>query len=189
MSSSTTAGSTPVRRRRFALPTDPSEEELVRHWTLSEGDLDEIRRCRGAGNRLRFALQLCILRRYGRFLSNFATVPARLANHLGRQLDLAPVLFVDQPVREATDLDHERRIREYLGFQKFTAEVHQQLERELAERASAGKPPTELLIQAEELLCVWKVVLPAPSTLERLVGSVVARAQDEAFQRIRARLP
>jgi Domain of unknown function (DUF4158) len=188
MSSSTVVGSTPVQRRRFALPTDPSEEEMVRDWTLSESDLGEIRCCRGAGNRLRFALQLGILRRYGRFVSDFATVPVRLANHLGRQLDLAPVLFVDQPVREATDLDHERRIREYLGFQKFTAEVHQRLERELAERASAGQPPTELLMQAEELLCLWKVVLPAPSTLERLVGIVVARAQDEAFQRIRVRL-
>jgi len=102
MSSSTTTGVTLVRRRRFALPTDPSEEDLVRDWTLSEGDLDEIRRCRGASNRLRFALQLCIFRRYGRFLSDFATVPVRLANHLGRQLDLAPVLFVEQGVSGPT---------------------------------------------------------------------------------------
>ena len=180
---------TRIRRRRFALPIDPSEEELVRDWTLSDGDRDEVRRCRGASNRLRFALQLCVFRRYGRFLSDFATVPIRLANHLGRQLDHAPVLFMEQAVREATDLDHERRIRKYLGFQKFTVEVQQRLDRELAEQASAGKPPTELLVQAEEILCLWKVVLPAPSTLERLVGSIVARVQAEAFQRIRSRLP
>ena len=116
MRHSTTEASLPSRRRRFALPlpTDPSEEELIRDWTLSDSDLDEIRRCYRAGNRLRFALQLCILRRYGRFVSDFSTVPARIANHLGRQLDLAPVLFVELPVREATDLTHEQRIREYL---------------------------------------------------------------------------
>src|SRR5262249_1983113 len=103
MRHSTTEASLPSRRRRFTLPlpTDPSEEELIRDWTLSEGDLGEIRRCRGASNRLRFALQLCVFRDYGRFLSDFATVPVRLANHLGRQLDLAPVLFVEQAEREA----------------------------------------------------------------------------------------
>src|SRR5713226_6504544 len=71
MRHSTTEASLPSRRRRFTLPlpTDPSEEELIRAWTLADSDLDEVRRCRRAGNRLRFALQLCILRRYGRFVS------------------------------------------------------------------------------------------------------------------------
>jgi hypothetical protein len=102
---------------------------------------------------------------------------------------LAPV-YLSNPFFPATEpLDHERRIREYLGFQKFTAAVQQRLDRELAEQASGGKPPTGLLVQAEEILCLWKVVLPAPSTLERLVGSIVARVQAEAFQRIRGRLP
>src|SRR5262245_52147282 len=136
MSHARTEASIPVRRRfTLPLPTDPSEEELIRDWTLSDRDLDEVRRCRRASNRLRFALQLCILRHYGRFVPDFSTVPVRIANHLGRQLDLAPVLFVESPGREATDLMHEQRIREYLGFQSFTPEVRQRLERELAERA------------------------------------------------------
>ena len=63
MSRFTAEGSVVVRRQRFVLPlpTDPSEEELVRDWTLSESDLGEIRRCRGAGNRLRFALRFPIV--------------------------------------------------------------------------------------------------------------------------------
>ena len=90
MSGSNTDGSPPVRRRRLVLmlPTDPSEEELVRDWTLSEADLKEVCRCRGDGHRLRFAIQLCVLRRYGQFVSDFAAVPVRIANHLCRQLNL-----------------------------------------------------------------------------------------------------
>jgi hypothetical protein len=60
MSGSNTDGSASVRRRRLTLtlPMDPSEEELVRDWTLSETDLGEVRRCRGDGHRLRFAMAL-----------------------------------------------------------------------------------------------------------------------------------
>jgi Domain of unknown function (DUF4158) len=50
-----------------ALPEDPGIEELARDWTLSEADIGEVLLCRGTDNCLRFALQLCVLRRYGRF--------------------------------------------------------------------------------------------------------------------------
>jgi hypothetical protein len=88
------------------LPTEPTDDELARNWTLSDFDCVEVRRCRGRDNRLRFAIQLCALRIYGRFINNFITVPVRIANHLCGQLDLPPVLFVEPPGREATDLDH-----------------------------------------------------------------------------------
>ena len=191
MSGSNTDGSPPVRRRRLVLmlPTDPSEEELVRDWTLSEADLKEVCRCCGDGHRLRFAIQLCVLRRYGQFVSDFAAVPVRIANHLCRQLNLAPVLFVEPPAREATDLDQEHRIREYLGFQHFTPAVRQRLEQELTKQASEGRLPPELLGHADVLLSSWKVILPAPTTLERLVSSVVAHAQEEIFQQISDKLP
>jgi hypothetical protein len=54
----------PARRRyraALSLPADPSDEELARDWTLSAADKVEIQGCRGDDNRLRFALQLCVL--------------------------------------------------------------------------------------------------------------------------------
>jgi hypothetical protein len=76
------------------LPEDPGEEELARHWTLSEADKHEVRQSRGDENRRHFALQLCVLRRYGRLLEGGETAPLRILNHLGAQLELPPVLFV-----------------------------------------------------------------------------------------------
>src|SRR4051794_6716301 len=119
------------------LPVDPSDEDLARDWTLSAADIVEVKRCRGDDNRLRFAIQLCVLRNTGRFVSDFDAVPVPIANRLGCQLDLPPVLFVAAPVREATDLEHERRIREYLGFRPFDDESRLRLEQALELRAAA----------------------------------------------------
>ena len=55
------------------LPEDPGEEELAWNWTLSEADKREATQCRGDENRRRFALQLCVLRRYGRLLEGGET--------------------------------------------------------------------------------------------------------------------
>jgi hypothetical protein len=91
-----------VRPAKLVLPADPADEELARDWTLSEADKAEVRRCRGDTNRRRFALQLCTLRNYGRFLDDYDLVPVRILTHLSRQLDLPPVLFIAPPERDAT---------------------------------------------------------------------------------------
>ena len=75
--------------------------------------------CRGERNRRSFALQLRLLRTYGRFLPEYTAVPVRIINYLGRLLGLPPALFVEPPHRQATDLEHERRIRDHLGLRQF----------------------------------------------------------------------
>jgi hypothetical protein len=56
-------------------------------------------------------------------------------------------------------------------------------------RAAEGILPDDLLQQTESLLRSWQVVLPASSTLERLVASAAAQAQQAIFVRIAERLP
>lgn len=53
------------------IPEDPGEEELARDWSLSVEDLAEVARCRSPYPKLRFAVQLCWLRRHGIFLDPF----------------------------------------------------------------------------------------------------------------------
>ena len=71
-----------LRRRppAIALPEDPSPEELVQYWTLSPRDKDEVYKCRGAAPRRRFAVQLCPLRTYGRFLPKAVAAPVAITN-------------------------------------------------------------------------------------------------------------
>src|SRR5215510_12168948 len=108
----------PFRRRppTLVLPTDPSEEELLQFWTLSSQDKEEVHKCRGEAQRRRFAVQLCTLRTYGRFLPKAVAAPVAITNHLAQQLDLPLVLFVDATGRLATETDHFQRIRTYLGW-------------------------------------------------------------------------
>ena len=115
-------------------------------------------------------------------------MPARLLNFLSRQLDLPPVLAVELSRREATQQEHERRIREYLGLQTFDLPTQEQIERWVSGQAAEGLSPGEIFPHAEETLRLWGVVLPARSTLERLVASQAARAQEEIFQRLSSRL-
>jgi hypothetical protein len=74
----------PFRRRPSALvlPEDPSEEELAQDWTLSSRDKAEVLQCRGEAQRRRFAVQLCTLRTYGRFLPKAVSAPVAIRGFL-----------------------------------------------------------------------------------------------------------
>src|SRR5713101_6539614 len=144
----------PSRAHRpvLVLPVDPSDDELLRHWTLSEADRREVLRCRGDDNRRRFALQLCALRIYGRFVPNHMAGPVRILNYLGRQLNLPPTLFLPPPHREATDVEQEQRIRVYLQVQPFDATARERLAQWLTLRAQDGLTPPDLYQHAEAQL-------------------------------------
>ena len=176
------------RQNPIPFPVNVGDEKLLWQWTLSPEDKREIGRCRGINHQLSFALQLCVLRNYGRFLQDYSTVPIHILNHLGGQLGQPPVLFLEPPHREATDLEHERRIREHLSFRSFDEAVQDKLESWLYRPAMEGFEPRDLYHQAEDLLRSWKVVLPAPSSLERIVGSVGAHAGEVLFDQITKRL-
>lgn len=179
---------TPGRRRipPLLLPTDPSPEDLVHSWTLSARDQVEVLRCRGEANRRRFAVQLCTLRAYGRFLPEAAPTPVAITNHLARQLDLPLVLFGDLPERLATETEQLQRIRAYLGWQPFDDAARTRLTHWLTQRATDDILPRDLVERAEQILRIWQIVLPARSTLDALVVSVTAHVQDALYTRIAA---
>jgi hypothetical protein len=78
------------RRHTVDLPQAPIDEELARDWTLSAADREQVRGCRGDDSRLRFAIQFRVVRRYERFLDNYASVRAPILNFLSAQLDFPP---------------------------------------------------------------------------------------------------
>src|SRR5215510_4514031 len=176
----------PIRRQapRFLLPEDPSPEELVQYWTLSARDQAEVRWCRGEANRRRFAVQLCTLRAYGRFVPEATPTPVTITNHLARQLDLPLVLFGDLPERLATETEQLQRIRAYLGWQPFDDAARTRLTHWLTQRATEDILLRDLVERAEHILQLWQIVLPARSTLDALVVSVTTHIQDALYTRI-----
>ncbi len=84
------------RYRPIALPDIFSDEEMVRDWNLSSDDQHEIRRYR-IDNRLFIAVQLCVVRLYGRFLKDVNDLSPRILSYLRQQLDLPPTLTIEVP--------------------------------------------------------------------------------------------
>jgi Domain of unknown function (DUF4158) len=166
------------------LPEDPSQEELAQYWTLSTRDRAEVMRCRSDPTRRRFAVQLCTLRTYGRFLPEATPAPVAITNYLARQLELPLVLFGEAPGRLATETEHLQRIRTYLGWRPFDEEARTRLISWLNQRATDDLLPSMLVARAEDILRAWQIVAPARSTLEELVASVTARVQGDVYTRI-----
>ena len=129
-----------------------------------------------------------VLRQYGRFLGEYASVPVRILNHINRQLRLAPVLLLERPERPATETEQQQRLRDYLRFQTFDERARVHLEDQLRSQVAQGVLPAELLQYAEDLLRFSKTILPPPSTLERIVSSVAASGRQEILRQIAARL-
>ena len=178
---------TPARQRQ-AVPADPGEDELARHWSLTASDLAEIIRCRGDDHRRRFALQLCMLRAHGRFLDDYRRAPIKIVNHLSRQLNLAPVLHLDPPGRAQTERAQALRIRRHLGLRSFDRQSGADLREWLRQGAIEGRTAAELMARAEDRLRASGIMLPAVSTLERLVASEAAQATTQLYDKVSSRL-
>ncbi len=160
-------------------------DALLRDWSLTKGDLDEIQRARGPG-RLWTALHLCSLRRTGRFADAPERIPHEAIVHLAQQIDIHPPARLSALPRQASDSAIRARVREHLRFAPFSADAEARLKDSLAELTLDGLGSAELVERAEAFLLTARVVLPARAALERLVASLNRQALDALFTRIAA---
>jgi len=178
------------KRQRYqpiSLPEEFSDEEMARDWTLLDIDREEIGKYRKSF-RLSFAIQICAVRLYGRFLNQIHNVSPRIANYLGSQLELPPSLTIQVPEREATYLEHRQNVLRHLGFRRFDDVAQKQLEAWLEQQARLGMLPDELFQQAEHYLLDNRILLPGPSVLERRIIHICSNVHAKLFESIFQRL-
>jgi len=170
-------------------PEEVDPDRILNDWALDEADLREVMRARCPDSRLWTALHLCGVRRTGRFIDDPAQVPGNALIHLANRLGEEPpgrLLLLPRP---ATDSAIRARVRDHLGFVPFSADARNRLEAALSEVAADGLALADLIQRAETALRAAKVILPARTTLERLVASITRQALDRLFNRIATRLP
>lgn len=175
------------RYQPFTLPKTLSDEELVKDWTLSEDDRQEISRYREQ-YRLSVAIQICTVRVHGRFLNQVHDLSPHIINHLGKQLNLPPSLTIQLPERKATIVEHRHNILQHLGYRRFGETEQKQLEAWLQQEAQSGSLPDVLFQQAEGYLLDHRILLPGPSVLERLIIHLCTDAHNQLFEAIFQRL-
>lgn len=78
---------TPEQRAEFLrIPSNMSEEELGRYYSLSPFDLEVIKRRRRDHNRLGFAVQLCVLRYPGWSITDVEPIPHDVLEYIAKQI-------------------------------------------------------------------------------------------------------
>ncbi len=172
------------RRRPIVLPERLSDDELTRNWSLDTVDVDDLRGGFRSRYRLANALQLCTLRLFGRFLRDPTHAPPKIVAHLCVQLGQPAPLFVEAPERKATRSEHQGKLLELAGFQRFDETARDELTDWLDGEAHHGDLPATLFERAERRLLRTRIVLPAASTLDRLVNTVCNAAHAQLFESI-----
>lgn len=174
------------RTALFALPADTAR--LERYYTLSGDDLAHVRRRRGAANRFGFALQLCALRFPGRLLQPDEVLPEAVLAFVGAQLDLSPAIMLDYGSRETTRYQHSAALQQLYGFRPFVGQARADLLAWFEGAAEAARSNDALAAAMLAELRRRRVIVPGPSTVERLCADALVAADRRIAERIASRL-
>lgn len=171
------------------IPSAPSSEELAFDWTLSEKDKQLVLKHRGSENLCRFAVQLCVLKNHGRFLSDYLQLPPAVLGYLCQQLDIPPLARLPGRARGNTESDYQREIADYLGWCTYDAQAAQQLHDWIADQVNQHLYIDDLVEKAANRLREQRIVIPGPVVFEREVNAAYRQAEGFVFQRIAAQIP
>lgn len=173
---------------RIPFPTEITDEEIARHFSLSEPERGLISDRRRPDNRIGFCLQLCHVKWRGRFATSFESVPPRLVQHVAAQLGIQLSVFFKYPDNENTALRHNAAIQRHLGLRRWNDSDEERLRRELLSLALDGLRELRMVQAAERWLQERKVILPGVSVLREVVRAALDSVEDEVVERIDRRL-
>lgn len=170
----------------FALPTD--EPRLLRHYTLSDEDLEQIGKRRRPRNRLGFAVQLCALRFPGRALTPGELIPAEITSFVAAQLGLKEADLETYAVREETRHEHMALLREAFGYRAFSGCGARDLKIWLDREAELATSNEDIARRFVDECRRTQTILPAITTVERLCADALVAAERRIETRIAQRL-
>ena len=178
-----------VRQRAalFDLPTD--EAALLRQYTLSDDDIEQIRLRRGAHNRLGFALQLCAFRYPGRILAAGEAIPLNVLRFIAAQLGHATSkTWMGMRYGRKHGWEHLAELRRIYGYKMFSGRSTRDLKVWLEDEAEPARSNEGLARRFVEECRRRQVILPGPSVLERLCADALVAAERRIETRIAAGL-
>ena len=174
------------RAALFDLPTD--EATLLRHYTLSDDDIEHIRVRRGGHNRLGFALQLCAFRYPGRILVAGEAIPLNVLGFIAAQLGMGVADLDGYAIRDETRREHLAELRRIYGYRMFSGRCARDLKVWLENEAEAARSNEGLARRFVEECRRRQVILPGLSVLERLCAGALVAAERRIETRIAAGL-
>lgn len=167
-----------------------SREQLISHGKLRKEDIEQINQCRRDYNRLGFGYQVGFVRLCNRFPIQYPfEVAPDLLTYIGVQLQIDTQLLWQYQNRQPTISQHQERIRNYLLLKKFE-KTQRELLQQFVFAESCRLEQTDALFQlVEQFLRKNRILRPATSALERIIGEQRAQARRHIFSKITAALP
>lgn len=168
-----------------------NEVQLARYFHLDERDLDFVNQRRGRHNRLGIALQLTTARFLGTFINDAMQIPDGVRHYVAAQLGIPrPEILSRYAQRENTRWEHQALIRQHYEYHDFGDQPWSfRLKRLLYVRAWLSNERPGLMFDfATAWLLQHKVLLPAASTLTRIIGEIRERANRRLWRKL-ASLP
>lgn len=162
------------------------EDELVMgtYYTFSKKDLEIIKKRRREENRLGFAIQLAVLRYPGWSYTHIKSIPDSVIQYISKQIGINPSSFTHYPQRENTLWDHLKEIRSEYDFVTFILKEYRMTFKHLHQLALENGDAIHLLHECIDFLRKNKIILPAITTLERMVWEARAMAEKNCLIRL-----
>lgn len=173
------------RERYHSVPVSIPETDSRQHFHLTETDHRFLLLFRGAVNRLAIALQVGLIRYMG-FLPDtwWVHLPAEVTAFVAHQIGVIPELLIYYGHRQATRSEHFSAVLGHVSYRKWEPMDAVWLEPWLLERALEHDGERVLLTMTCLKLRQERIVRPAISTLERLVGGMNELAHRETYRRL-----
>ncbi|AST91705.1 DDE transposase [Sutcliffiella cohnii] len=174
---------TPEQRQAFMqIPED--EWILGTYFTFSKRDLEIINKRRREENRLGFSVQLAILRYPGWPYTHIKSIPDSVIQYISKQISASPSSLSYYPQRENTLWDHLKEIRSEYDFVTFTLSEYRMTFKHLHQLALENGDAIHLLHECIDFLRKNKIILPAITTLERIVWEAREMAEKKLFNTV-----
>ncbi|MDW0112725.1 Tn3 family transposase [Sporosarcina saromensis] len=171
--------------QRQALMQIPEDEWVLgTYYTFSKRDLEIINKRRREENRLGFAVQLAVLRYPGWPYTHIKSIPDSVIHYITKQIGASPSSLGLYPQRENTLWDHLKEIRSEYDFVTFTLKEYRMTFKYLHQLALENGDAIHLLHECIDFLRKNKIILPAFTTLERIVWEARAMAEKKLFNMV-----
>lgn len=172
---------TPEQRNELLNISNITEHDLAMYYTLTEYDIEIINQHRRDHNRLGFAIQLCTLRNPGCSLVDLPEVPESLLEYVAKQLDIDPGTYSLYARRDPTRREHLEELRQVYGYRNFDVHAYRMAAQLLLKHAMENGNAMYLIQAAIGIMREKKIILPAVTTIERLVWETRQRAEKRVF--------
>ena len=174
------------RNQLLNLPSD--EPTLLRHYVLSEEDLNHIHKRLNPHNRLGFALQLCAFRYPGRYLQKGELLPDSLLSFVASQLGISQEAIVKYASRPETRYHHTKEIRRIYKYTPYSKVSLLKFQEWLFQTAMETRSNLELATLFVQECRTRKIILPGITVIERTCADARVAAERVIVDKMASRI-